>query len=235
MLPGSVLRADDGWTNIDAETAYRMYSEGRDVVFINAMSILECMDHRIPGSFCIPCTVFQEGVTTRIRDKKTHLVIYCESIDCHRSTHAAQKALAAGYAEVFVLKGGLPAWKKAGYEVEAVKRIPRAGIHSIKPKILDMWMRGKKAFIVIDIRSQDLYDRDHLPDALNILCDDFAKSYDKLPMNKTLLVVDERGHRSFLAASYLYSKGFVDIVTLFGGMTNWRAFKSEGKKVYERQ
>ena len=48
-------------------------------------------------------------------------------------------------------------------------------------------------------------------------------------MDKKIIVVDEQGHRSFLAACYLYERGLVDIERLFGGMNDWRSFMKRVK------
>ena len=46
------------------------------------------------------------------------IVIYCNGINCWRSSKAAKKAVSWGYTKVNYFRGGFPAWKKAGYPVE---------------------------------------------------------------------------------------------------------------------
>lgn len=209
---------------ITALEARRMMGERGDIVFINTMSAIECRDHRIPGSVCIPCPAFEKEVPQIIQNKNRPLVLYCASIGCHRSMHAARKALDLGYRNVFVLDGGLPAWKEADYSVESERRIPRTGIASIKPKALSRWVAEKTDILILDIRSRDLFDTEHIPGAINYPLDELEGTYRELPMDKRIVVVDEQGHRSFLAACYLYERGLVDIQRLFGGMQDWRSF-----------
>ncbi len=228
-LPGISGAAEVGPTIVSPIEAYRMMQETGDTVFINTMSAIECRDHRIPGSLCIPCPKFEERTPAMLENRDQPVVLYCASIGCHRSMHAAHKALDLGYLHVYVLDGGLPAWKEAGYSVESEQRIPRTGIESIKPNVLNRWIGEKKDALILDIRSRDLFDREHIPGAVNLPLDELEDTYRELPMDKKIIVVDEQGHRSFLAACYLYERGLVDIERLFGGMNDWRSFMKRVK------
>lgn len=216
-------------TVITAIEAHRMMQENGNMVFINTMSTIECRDHRIPGSLCIPCPKFEELMPAMLKNSDRPLVVYCASIGCHRSMHAAGKALDLGYRDVYVLDGGLPAWKEAGYSVESEHRIPRTGIESIKANVLNRLIEEKRDILILDIRSRDLYDTEHIPGAVNRPLDELENAYRELPMDKKIIVVDEQGHRSFLAACYLYERGLVDIQRLFGGMNDWRSFMKRVK------
>ena len=222
--PGFSAAAAGDPSIITAREAHRIMEERGDITFINTMSVIECRDHRIPGSVCISCPQFEKEVARIIQDKDRRLVLYCASIGCHRSMHAARTAIGLGYRNVCVLDGGLPAWKEAGYSVESERRIPRTGIASIKPKVLSRWVAEKKDILILDIRSRDLFDKDHIPGSVNRPLDELEETYRVLPMDKGIIVVDEQGHRSFLAACYLYERGLVDIRRLFGGMQDWRSF-----------
>jgi rhodanese-related sulfurtransferase len=54
-------------------------------------------------------------------DKGTILVFYCMSERCSAAPTAAERALAAGYTNVFVLDAGIKGWTEAGH---ATRRIP---------------------------------------------------------------------------------------------------------------
>jgi len=212
------------WNIVEAQTLHEMM-EKEPITLVNVMSRIECLDHRIPGSRCIAC----EEVTDRLpeipRDRK--LVLYCESEGCIRSCTAAQDAITGGIENVYVLKGGMPAWKRAGFVLESVDRVPRAFIHSIKAEGLEEWLSLHPDYIVLDIRSEALYEEGHLEGAVNVPFHQLHERYYELPWDRALFVVDERGVRSFLAACYLARKGF-PVVRLFGGMEKWRAFSQSG-------
>jgi rhodanese-related sulfurtransferase len=231
-LQGVVCAKNTKWQEIEADKTHMMLKSGEDIVFVNTMSPIECLDHGIPGSLCIPCPVFTEQAPLLLKDKTNNIILYCESAECHRSICAAEKAVSLGYMNVFVLKGGLPAWKEAGYAVEWKERIPRVGISSIKPKLLRKWLAEKKDTLILDIRSRDLFNEDHLPGAINIPIDELHILYPTLPMDRPILTVDEFGYSSFLASCYLYERGHLDIQRLFGGMRRWKAFENKGQTTY---
>jgi rhodanese-related sulfurtransferase len=228
-----MVRAENSeWSEIEPYQAHMMLESDEDIVFINTMSRIECLDHGIPGSLCIPCPDFMEKAPPLLTDKTKILILYCESGGCHRSICAAGKAMTLGFRNVYVLKGGLPAWKEAGYAVEWEKRIPRVGISSVKPKALRKWLATKKDAFILDIRSRDLFDEGHLPGAVNIPIDELHISYPTLPLNKPILTVDDFGYSSFLASCYLYERGHLDIKRLFGGMNKWKAFEKKERTTY---
>ncbi|MBW2637251.1 MAG: rhodanese-like domain-containing protein [Deltaproteobacteria bacterium] len=231
-LGGKVCAETTKWKVIEADAAHLMLMKGEDVVFVNTMSQIECLDHGIPGSLCIPCPDFMERAPLLLKNKSQQLILYCESGECHRSLCAAEKALSLGFSNISIMKGGLPAWKEADYAIESEKRIPRVGISSIKPKALNKWLSGKKDVLILDIRSRDVFHEGHLPDAINIPIDKLPLSYPTLPLNKPILTVDEFGYSSFLASCYLYERGHRDIKRLFGGMRRWKAFEEKEHTTY---
>ncbi|MCE5263727.1 MAG: rhodanese-like domain-containing protein [Deltaproteobacteria bacterium] len=227
----SVLFA--GWTAqaaepmpkmVDPVELNQMLQKGEDLVLIDTMSRLECRDHSIPGSLCIADEEFAARAPKLLPDKKKLLVFYCESNRCYRSTETAALAIKQGYERVAVLKGGLPAWKEAGFETVSRERIPRLPVASIKPDRLARWLLEKRDLLILDIRREERFREAHLPIAVNIPLYRLHERYAEIPLNRPVLVVDDRGLRSFLAACYLVRKGVSDVKTLFGGMAGWQSY-----------
>jgi len=52
-------------------------------------------------------------------DHAAKLVFYCANTRCSASDEAAERAVAAGYAEVHVLRAGIAGWKEAGQPTRA--------------------------------------------------------------------------------------------------------------------
>jgi rhodanese-related sulfurtransferase len=50
----------------------------------------------------------------------------------------------------------------------------------------------------------------------------------ELPIDRPLILVDNRGFRSLLAAGYLAARGY-SVERLFGGMSAWKAATAPGK------
>ncbi|HOW55939.1 MAG TPA: rhodanese-like domain-containing protein [Syntrophorhabdaceae bacterium] len=202
----------------------------KKAVIVDTMSDLECMDHRIPGSLCLPLEEFENMARELLKDKKRPVIFYCESDECLRAGVSYDKAKAAGYGEIYILRGGLPAWKRAGYDVESVERVKREPVVSVKRGALEKMAKKKQGIFILDIRSEDDYSKGHLAGAVNIPLYKLRKRLKEIPGNRTVLVVDENGKRSFLASCYLINHGFSDVVRLYGGMEYEEPQKWKGGK-----
>lgn len=214
---------------MDPEGALSLIRDKKAVI-VDTMSDLECMDHRIPGSLCLPFEEFENMARELLKDKKRPAIFYCESDECRRAGMSYDKARAAGYEDIYVLEGGLPAWKKAGYEVETVERVKREPVVSVKRGALEKMAKKKQGIFILDIRSEDDYSKGHLAGAVNIPLYKLRKRLKEIPGNRTVLVVDENGKRSFLASCYLINHGFGDVVRLYGGMEYEEPQKWKGRK-----
>lgn len=198
-----------------------------NVTLINCMSLLECMDSRIPGSLCM------EGgwknlsnVLETVKDRNRQLVFYCESESCHRSSSCLQMASKAGYHRAVILEGGFPAWKEAGFSVESVHRIPRTAHRSVRGKELHGWLQQKHPLTLLDVRDAESYRENHISAAINIPLEELHERYHEIPLDHPIVVIDNRGFRSFFTASYLHRKGF-SAMRLLGGMQKWREFSDK--------
>ena len=52
-----------------------------------------------------------------------------------------------------------------------------------------------------------------------------SRSYAEIPLDRTLVLIDDRGFRTFLAGSYLEMKGY-RVLRLFGGMQAWQEMQA---------
>ncbi len=216
------------WKAISPQELKYLISSKKTFTLINTMSLLECRDHSIPGSLCIPSEEFENKISHLGVGKADPLVLYCESEASTKSCEAADAARRNGYTQVMVLEGGMPAWKQAGYEMTYIERIPRKSIQSIKAPVLRQWLSEKRNILLIDIRPEKVFRQGHIEGALNIPMYQLHLRYGELPLNRLLIIVDNRGFRSYLAGSYLTLKGF-EVKTLFGGMAKWDAMVAKEK------
>jgi len=113
--------------------------------------------------------------------------------------------------------------------VAETERIPRKAIQSVKPPVLRQWMMEKRDLYLLDIRPEKVFKQGHIEGAVNIPMYQLHRRYEELPLNHLLILVDNRGFRTLLAASYLSRKGY-NAQRLFGGMAKWEAMLSREKK-----
>jgi rhodanese-related sulfurtransferase len=210
-----------GWKFILPDDLHQwMQGEKPDLLLINSLSPVEFRDCSIANSISIPLE-WMDQPNLLPDDKNKFLVFYCCSKRCAISRRAADLAVQKGYFSVFVLEEGLPAWKEKGYPTVSLERVLPTNVLSLKSKSLLKFMKEREDWFILDIRSRDLYAKQHLRNSMNISFTDLEAHYQDLPLNKKIIVVDEVGHRSFLASRYLKMKGIDDVRRLFGGMEEW--------------
>jgi rhodanese-related sulfurtransferase len=218
------------WKTIDAPALKSMMASGKAVSVFNTMSEIECLDHRIPGTQCLACEEIENSASVLPADKERALVFYCESEGCYRSCRAADAAIRYGYRQVYLLAGGIPVWKQAGYPMESVDRIPRMPVVSVRAQDLKRMLTERKDVLLVDIRSEKSFGEGHIEGAVNIPLYQITRRYDEIPLDRTVVLIDDRGFRTFLAGSYLERKG-LKVMRLFAGMRGWQemlARKNQG-------
>jgi rhodanese-related sulfurtransferase len=206
---------------VDVRALQEMTAKGK-VLLIDVTGLLACLDSRIPGSLCLSCASGTDRMDISGLAKDNKIVFYNGSLvvdpDCPLIAAAREK----GFADVFILKGGLPAWRLAGNKIEAPGRIPRIFSQAVSVKNLGDWRNKTKDTLVIDIRSAKDYAAGHLEGSLNFPLTRLHIQYSDIPLDRTLLIVDENDSQSLLAASFLARKGFSNIQRLKGGMISYR-------------
>lgn len=225
---GSCQTAEKKIQRIDPRGLNRMVEYKDPHLLINVSSYLECMDARIPGSVCLSCDQDKEMGKILPANKDTKLVFYGGNALAEGECRVIEEAGRLGYTRLYSLRGGLPAWKRAGYDIETVQRIPRTPGIAVKPKDLPGWLKEAKKPLILDIRDAEAFRKGHLDGAVNIPFSALHLRYQEIPLDRTMLVVDEDGSRTFLAASYLARKGLVNAARLAGGMNAWMAYQKRG-------
>jgi rhodanese-related sulfurtransferase len=194
--------------------------EKKGAAVINIMSILECRDHMIPGSICIPCRELAQQAPEALRDRPERIAVYGDRAGDAAGCPAVQQALAGR--NVSLLDGGLEAWKKAGFGTVSLDHISRLPVPAMQPQALMRAMAAEN-LLVVDIRPEQAFAAGHIEGAINMPLDLLHIRYNELPNDRRIIVADEDGSRSLFAASYLERKGFRGTGRLSGGMKKWRA------------
>ena len=93
------------------------------------------------------------------------------------------------------------------------------------------FMAAEKKFLIVDVRTQEEYDKKHIPNAILVPIEDIrADKLDALPdKNRTLLIYCWTGRRAEDAAKILVDKGYKNVCE-FGGLVDWTG-ATEGSEV----
>ena len=82
---------------------------------------------------------------------------------------------------------------------------------------------------LIDVRSEQEYANQHIPEAVNIPSEKLSSAAEKFPVDDTIVCIcNHGGQRSQTAAENLYNHGFRNAYYLEGGTAGW--FDRENKK-----
>src|SRR3981081_3070911 len=108
---------------------------------------------------------------------------------------------------------------------DAKQRVRETNVEEIKAR-----MDRREKFVLIDVREDNEYDRDHLPGAIHlgkgIIERDIEGKYPDLAT--PLVLYCGGGFRSALAADSLQKMGYTNVLSMDGG---WRAWTEKGLPV----
>jgi rhodanese-related sulfurtransferase len=102
---------------------------------------------------------------------------------------------------------------------DAKKRIREIGVDEVKAKV----ERGEK-FVLIDVREESEWAKDHLPGALHLGKGVIERDIEaRVPdTSAPLILYCGGGFRSALAADNLQKMGYSNVLSMDGGIRDWR-------------
>ncbi|TAE10302.1 MAG: MBL fold metallo-hydrolase [Bacteroidetes bacterium] len=106
------------------------------------------------------------------------------------------------------LKGGVEAWKEAGFEIDTIE--------SVLPAVVAEAMQKGEANI-LDVRKVSEYNAEHIKGVENAPLDYINDSMLKVDKNKTYFVHCAGGYRSVVFASILRARGYTNLIDVQGG------------------
>jgi rhodanese-related sulfurtransferase len=161
---------------------------------------------------------------------------------------AARRAEALGYTNVYVLAGGAPAWKAAGYTLYEGVNVPSKAFGEVveiarhTPRItcaelVEMQKRGEN-MVIVDGRTWAEYRNFNIPGGISCPNGELALRIDRLaPDPKTRIVVNCAGRtRSIIGAQTLIDFGVPnEVVALENGTQGWWLLGLQVEKGADRQ
>jgi rhodanese-related sulfurtransferase len=191
-------------------------------------SLLQWRDEHIPASRCVPCDATEAVIKPLLQDRDTSVVLYGKEPLTREVCPLISRLDREGKPPLFVLSGGLAAWKKNGLATESMERIPRLAVPGIYPRDMKEYAVEGKAPLILDIRSAVTFKVHPVTGALNIPLTQLHERYGEIPLDRPVVVVDDDGGETLLAASYLLRKGVPVAARIPNGIKDLSAHKTEG-------
>ena len=102
---------------------------------------------------------------------------------------------------------------------DAKTRVRETNVDAVKSKM----DRGDK-FVLVDVREESEYAKDHLPGAIHLGKGIIERDIEaRVPeLNQELVLYCGGGFRSALAADNLQKMGYTNVISMDGGIRDWR-------------
>jgi rhodanese-related sulfurtransferase len=202
----------------------------------------------ISGAVNIPTRAVLDNLD-KLPAQDQPIVVYCAS--GHRGSLITAALQMLGYTNARNLGGGIGAWKKAEFTLEApgLPETPAAGTapavdalrldklkayvaglpegwSTIKAPDLNLALGEAEVPFVLDLRTaEELASDGYIEGAVNIPVTELWSRLSELPQDKAakIVVLCKSGHRGGFAMMALQMNGYTDVVNLAGGMGAWAA------------
>jgi hydroxyacylglutathione hydrolase len=216
-FPENVKMNRDGYESIDdvlergdqalSPEAFEAKANNTGALVLDTRRAADFAQGFIPNSINIGIDGgFAPWVGALLPDLKQNLLIVTEP---GREEEVVTRLARVGYDfTIGYLKGGFPAWKEAGKEIDTVTSISAT-------EFADVYKKEKVH--VIDVRKPDEFVSGHIQGAKNLPLDYINDLMEEFPKDKTLHIHCAGGYRSMIASSILKSRGFEDVVNIDGG------------------
>ena len=170
----------------------------------------------IPMAVSIPDSRFAKMTDRLPEDKNALLIFYCGGLKCKLSHKSARKAEALGYKNVKVFAEGFPAWMKV-----------KGNYASVSVDYVKKQIDGNADMAVVDSRpKRKKYDKGHIPTALSIPDTQFDKYKDRLPEDKSKLLIFYCGgfkcKLSHKSAAKAITMGHTNVKVFSAGYPAWK-------------
>jgi len=212
----------------------------RDVVALMASDVLHAvLDIRERGEFhecqisnatSLPRSHIEFRIAELVPNRRISIVIYDEG--GARASAAARTLDKFGYADVYMLQGGLSAWRSEGLPTVSGVNVPSkvfgervhhdGSIPDVTPEELKALQENSPDLVILDVRTPEEYGRFCIPGGVNVPGGDLILWADALRQKATTVVVNCAGRtRSIIGTAALRRLGLTNVRALRNGTMGW--------------
>lgn len=210
-----------GTTSIDAETFYEM-SLQKDILVIDTRTKEQFTESgTVPGAWYFGLGgSFAPWVGALIKDINQKIIFICET---GRDQEVVTRLSRVGYDNALgFLRGGIRAWKAAGYEFDTIGSISAVEFSN---KLIDGVLDEP-----MDVRKESEYQSEHVVGVKNFPLDTIQSNFSEINIDKEHFLHCASGYRSLIAASIFKANGVKKVTDVRGG---FKDIKDTGVKLTE--
>lgn len=148
------------------------------------------------------------------------IVLYPSGFGSQRLREAGAAFVAKGYQNVSSLQGGLESWKPAGIPLSGPQisdPVTNLRLSAITARHLMQAIRDQDDFVLVDVRSPDVFQKGHTQGAINVSMRDLDATSASWTKSKWIVVYDDGRGLAQAALSSLYRLGFTAVGYVRGG------------------
>jgi glyoxylase-like metal-dependent hydrolase (beta-lactamase superfamily II)/rhodanese-related sulfurtransferase len=162
----------------------------------------------VPGAWYIGIDgSFAPWVGTLIKEIEQKIIFIADS---GREHEVVTRFSRVGYDFILgYLKGGLQAWKDAGFKVDSVKTISASEFEEMN--------RNDSNVSILDIRKESEFGSEHLLGAINFPLENIHTNFSEIDPDKKYFLHCATGYRSLVAASIFRANGITQVTDIAGG------------------
>jgi glyoxylase-like metal-dependent hydrolase (beta-lactamase superfamily II)/rhodanese-related sulfurtransferase len=219
-FPQNVMMNINGYESLDtilkkgdtplSPKEFEAIANQTEALILDVRNEAEYVKEHIPSSIFIGLHgQFAPWVGALIRDtKQPILLVTPEGLEVETITRLSRVGFdnTLGY-----LKGGLNAWKSAGFETDTIE--------SISPEVFASKYENAT---VVDARKPSEYNAEHVESAVNIPLDYVNEQLAEIPKDGTFFLHCAGGYRSVIMASILKARGYHNMINVEKGMAGIR-------------
>ena len=191
--------------SIDAKK-FKTIAEERNALVLDVRHQNEFEKGFIPNSIFIGIDGgFAPWVGTLILDHKQEILLITPK---DREAETITRLARVGYDNVIgFLDGGINAWIEEGYEIDTLQSITAETLET----------RFKENIQVFDVRKPGEYSAEHIVEVPSTPLDFLNNHLSEFPKNNDFYLHCAGGYRSVIAASILKSRGYNNVINVYGG------------------
>jgi len=219
--------------NITPVTLKQWLHDGQEIAVLDIREHGQYGEEHLFYIVSVPYSKLEIEVARLVPHKNVRMVLVGDELDA-LSSKAHQRLNAIGYQNIHVLGGGMPAWKKAGFEVFAGVNLPSKAFGELAehafntPRItaleLNQKIAAKENMVILDGRPFAEYKKMSIPTAVCCPNGELALRIDEIaPDPETTIVINCAGRtRSIIGAQTLINLGIPNkVLALENGTQGW--------------